>query len=430
MSSKLSFHISRADGFDDKIFGLLEQMQPSVVKVFEMNSEMNIDEIRRRCPGTLIVYRQYTDLGLDSTADAFVAEMDAQGTLAKLGRRGVIFEGLNEPILKTLADAQKCNKWFARFAKILHDRGEKVGTFSFSTSNPPPALVPALAEAAAMADYHTLHEYKDPVYGGGLLGYRAFWAAMPAYARRPIIITEGPGIDDGGNNGWLKYLTVEQYMALIAAYDAEALRNDYMLGATQFQYGPGAPFGSFNVMSIGRQIADYVVRSGGGWHVPVFVPNPIPPKPPTPPGGVQMDNGPVIALLQDLEKFSPKPYKEPNGTWSIGYGHNGVTADHFPITIDEALAQLREDVKPRGQAVATNVKVKLTLEQYTALVSLTYNIGIGAFKGSELLIKLNRSDYAGAAAEFDRWVHGGVPLVVLPGLVSRRAREKKLFCTT
>jgi lysozyme len=159
------------------------------------------------------------------------------------------------------------------------------------------------------------------------------------------------------------------------------------------------------------------------------IPTPVPPTPPLPPGrGAQMNNNFAIALIKSYEKFSATPYREPNGTYSIGFGHNGVTADHPPITRDQAIALLNEDIKPRAQAVADSVKVKLTLEQYTALVSLVYNIGAGAFRGSDLLIKLNVSNYAGAAAEFERWVHGGMPLVVLPGLVSRRLQEKELFC--
>jgi len=45
------------------------------------------------------------------------------------------------------------------------------------------------------------------------------------------------------------------------------------------------------------------------------------------------------------------------------------------------------------------------------------------------LEKLNAGDYQGAAAEFDRWIHAeenGVK-VPLPGLITRRAKEKKLF---
>ena len=67
----------------------------------------------------------------------------------------------------------------------------------------------------------------------------------------------------------------------------------------------------------------------------------------------------------------------------------------------------------------------LTQNQFDALVSLTYNIGSGAFKNSTLLKKLNAGDYKGAANQFDVWVNAGGKR--LQGLVNRRAKEKELF---
>jgi hypothetical protein len=54
MASKLSVHLSSYPG---NTFDVLERMQPGIVKVYNQSSEMNIDEIRRRCPNALIVYR-------------------------------------------------------------------------------------------------------------------------------------------------------------------------------------------------------------------------------------------------------------------------------------------------------------------------------------------------------------------------------------
>jgi hypothetical protein len=86
------------------------------------------------------------------------------------------------------------------------------------------------------------------------------------------------------------------------------------------------------------------------------------------------------------------------------------------------------------------VKKPLTQGQFDALVSLSYNIGIGALSKSTLLHELNAGNYAGAASHFADWkkarVHGdtaklyGVAdgtLMTLPGLVSRRAAETALF---
>ena len=259
MPSKLSFHIN---GFDSKIFDLLEQMQPTLVKVYDFPSDSNIDEIRRRCPNALIVYRQYTDLDFNSTADAYVTELT--DTLNKLRGRGIIWEGLNEPILNSEADARALAKWFERFAKLMHDRGEKVAAFSFSTGNPRLEWVPLLAAAATACDYIALHEYYAPAAGAVMLArYRDFRAALPSAAQKPILITECC-VDDGQNGGWQAHVSQDQYMTILADYDKELLKDAYVIGATIFQYGAGYPWQSFDVSSIGRRIADYVASQGGG----------------------------------------------------------------------------------------------------------------------------------------------------------------------
>ncbi len=59
------------------------------------------------------------------------------------------------------------------------------------------------------------------------------------------------------------------------------------------------------------------------------------------------------------------------------------------------------------------------------MTSFTYNVGTGAYKSSTLLLKHNAGDYAGAAAEFDKWIYANGQ--VLQGLVNRRAEERKLY---
>ncbi len=266
MPSKLTFLIM---GFDDKVLDLVEQMQPTIVKIYEFASDTNIDEIRRRCPHTLIVYRQYTDLTYTDPADAYVNEM--QDTLNKLSGRGLIWEGINEPILNSVADANALNQWFLRFAELMHARNEKVAAFSFSVGNPKLEYVPLLAAAAAACDYLALHEYFYPTAGGAsdLGRYRKFREQLPAHARKPILITE-TGVDNGGgqNDGWLARVSADRYMQILADYDQELLKDDYVLGATIFQYGAGAPWHTFEVKTIGKRIADYVSNAGGGAPLP------------------------------------------------------------------------------------------------------------------------------------------------------------------
>jgi lysozyme len=71
------------------------------------------------------------------------------------------------------------------------------------------------------------------------------------------------------------------------------------------------------------------------------------------------------------------------------------------------------------------VKVSLNDNQYAAIVSFAFNLGVGNLKQSTLLKKLNAGDFAGAANEFAKWNKAGGK--VLAGLTRRRAAEAELF---
>jgi GH24 family phage-related lysozyme (muramidase) len=75
--------------------------------------------------------------------------------------------------------------------------------------------------------------------------------------------------------------------------------------------------------------------------------------------------------------------------------------------------------------VNRDVSAPLTLDQWAALGDFIYNVGAGNFRASTLLKKLNARDYAGAAAELDKWDHAGGR--VLAGLLKRRQAETALF---
>ena len=140
-------------------------------------------------------------------------------------------------------------------------------------------------------------------------------------------------------------------------------------------------------------------------------------------------SNPGINLICGFEGLRLKAYDDGVGVWTIGYGTtiiNGVKVKKGDTcTIEQAKSYMAQDLKKFESAVETAGKVPLNQNQFDALVSLTYNIGIGAFKDSTLLKKLNAKDYKGAAAQFDRWNKGGGK--VMQGLVNRRAKERKLF---
>lgn len=258
MPSKLTYHIM---GFNGNVLDQLEQMQPSTVKLFDFPSDTNINEIRRRCPNALIIYRQYTNLSFDQPADKFVDELS--DTLNKLKGRGIIWEGINEPVIKSTAQAQMLSDWYVRFATLMHAKSEKVAAYSFSTGNPDLVYVPLLAPGAKACDYLAMHEYYYPqVNSGSDLGrYRQFRDALPADARKPILITE-TGADDGQNNGWLKYYTPAQYLKILRDYDAILRQDAYVLGATIYQYGAGDVWKTFDISTISAQIANYIANPG------------------------------------------------------------------------------------------------------------------------------------------------------------------------
>lgn len=139
-----------------------------------------------------------------------------------------------------------------------------------------------------------------------------------------------------------------------------------------------------------------------------------------------------VEELQLSEGCSLTAYPDP-GTggepYTIGFGTTVINGKPvqpgMKITLDEAELYFEKDLRKFEKAVAKAVKVPITQYQFDALVSLTYNIGIGAFKDSTLLCKLNKGDYQGAADEFPRWNRSGGR--VMEGLSKRRARERKHF---
>ena len=137
-----------------------------------------------------------------------------------------------------------------------------------------------------------------------------------------------------------------------------------------------------------------------------------------------------INLICSFEGLRLNAYDDGVGVWTIGYGTtiypNGIKVKRGDTcTTEQAKAYMAHDLKKFESAVNTAVVVPINQNQFDALVSLAYNIGIKAFKNSTLLKKLNVGDIRGAAAQFDVWNKAGGK--VMQGLVNRRAVERKLF---
>ena len=132
-----------------------------------------------------------------------------------------------------------------------------------------------------------------------------------------------------------------------------------------------------------------------------------------------------IDLIKRFEGCRLEAYKCPAGVWTIGYGHTAGVKKGDKISQELAEVYLKKDLYIRCTQVSNLVKVPLTQNQFDALLSLEYNIGITYFKSSTLLRLLNQGKYNDAANQFDRWVYANKKK--LAGLVKRRAAEKALF---
>lgn len=146
---------------------------------------------------------------------------------------------------------------------------------------------------------------------------------------------------------------------------------------------------------------------------------------PAPAGGANQLSAQGLELIKGFEGLRLSAYQDSGGVWTIGYGHTRGVKPGDRITEAQAEAYLREDTGWAQQAVRDLVRVPLSQGQFDALTSFTFNLGRGALEQSTLLRKLNAGDYAGAQAEFARWVHDDGR--VLQGLVRRRAAEAELF---
>lgn len=141
-----------------------------------------------------------------------------------------------------------------------------------------------------------------------------------------------------------------------------------------------------------------------------------------------------LRLIKDFEGLSLKAYLCPAKVWTIGYGHTGKDVyKGQEITMNEADELLRKDIERFERDVESLVKVPITDNQFSALVSFAYNTGSDidadtipeGLGDSTLLKRLNRGDYKGAAGEFPYWCKAKGK--ILPGLARRRIAERKLF---
>ncbi len=131
-----------------------------------------------------------------------------------------------------------------------------------------------------------------------------------------------------------------------------------------------------------------------------------------------------VALVKREECWRPKPYLDPVGLPTIGYGHRIPSLVHPEITEAEGEVMLRDDLKTaRDAAVSASPNLlDESANRCAAVADFCYNVGPAKYMTSTFKKRIDDGLWHQAAFENRRWVHGTVngAVVVLPGLVRRR----------
>jgi len=141
-----------------------------------------------------------------------------------------------------------------------------------------------------------------------------------------------------------------------------------------------------------------------------------------------------IDLIKKYEGFSKVPYLCPAGVPTIGFGSTfypdgkKVTIVDKPISEQQATQMLILVVDNFAIKVTKLLSKQLSENQFNAIVSFAYNVGVGAFSKSTLLKKINANPSDKTIRdEFLKWNKAGGK--VLNGLVKRRLEESDLYFT-
>lgn len=133
-------------------------------------------------------------------------------------------------------------------------------------------------------------------------------------------------------------------------------------------------------------------------------------------------------LIKKWEGLCLHAYQDIVGIWTVGYGstYPKVTPNEI-ITEQDANSRFDNDLVKFEKSITNLVSIPLNSNQFSALVSLAFNVGPGNLKGKGLISKLNSGDYSGAANCFVNYDNAGGKENT--GLYRRRLEEKVLFLT-
>ena len=137
-------------------------------------------------------------------------------------------------------------------------------------------------------------------------------------------------------------------------------------------------------------------------------------------------------IIGNAEGCRREPYKCPSDVLTVGIGsteYSGLPIEPKRIYTDLEIAERwKNDIQVAEKCVNQYGNGRnLPQSVFDAATSITFNVGCGAMRKSTMFKYLNAGKYVQACNELSRWTRAGER--VLPGLVSRREKEKQLCLT-
>lgn len=139
----------------------------------------------------------------------------------------------------------------------------------------------------------------------------------------------------------------------------------------------------------------------------------------------------AVTLIQRFEGYRESAAQLANGRWTIGYGHTLTAREGATVSLQDAEALLLYDLIAVAHAINEHSYTPLNQNQFDALASFTFNIGVENFQRSAVLRRINEGALIQAACSMEMWRKAdfGGERIVIDALVRRRSAEKTLFLT-
>lgn len=131
-----------------------------------------------------------------------------------------------------------------------------------------------------------------------------------------------------------------------------------------------------------------------------------------------------VILIKSFEGYRPRAVRREDGRWVVGYGHTLSAREGATVSEAEAELLLQYDLVPIAKALNA-VPQRLNQNQFDALASFAFSVGLDRFQSSNVLERLVAGDAAQAAEAMAGWSD---PLPVISP-EHRRATERALFAT-